>query len=210
MTDSTMPHAALRAATAEAHERLHHLPAFAALAAGRLDHAAYGALLGRLLGFHEPIEAAIAAQLGDAAFGLDLRALRRADLLRDDLGALGLNAAAIARLPRATAPDFADAAGAMGALYVAEGATLGGRLLARKLDPLLGDGSMQGRRFLLAGADPARPGWRTVRAALDRCGATPAGLSAMIAGAGGAFAAFAAWFAAATAVRPQCSAGQAG
>ena len=186
------PHAALRAATAEAHERLHHLPAFAALAAGGLDRAAYADLLGRLLGFHEPMEAALAACLGDAAFGLDLRALRRAPLLHGDLDTLGASAA----LPRAPTPEFASPAAAMGALYVTEGATLGGRLLARGLDRLLGPGAA-GRRFLLAGTDPSRPAWRDVRAAIDRCAASPGALAAMTDAARSAFAGFDAWFGAA-------------
>ena len=46
----------------------------------------------------------------------------------------------------------------MGALYVTEGATLGGRLLARGLDRLLGAGEARGRRFLLAGHRPGAPG----------------------------------------------------
>jgi heme oxygenase len=191
----TPPHAALRAATAEAHEQLHHLPAFAALATGRLDRAAYRALLARMLGFHEPIESALAVCLGDTAFGLDLRALRRVALLRDDLGVLGQDAAAIAALPRVPAPAFGSAPAAMGALYVTEGATLGGRQLARGLDALLGSGVARGRRFLRAGADAAHPAWRDVRGALDRCGADPASLAAMIEGAAATFTAFGAWFA---------------
>jgi heme oxygenase len=191
----TPPHAALRAATAAAHERLHHLPQFAGLAGGDLDRAGYRDLLGRLLGFHEPIEAAIAARLGDAAFGLVLAPLRRAALLRDDLAALGLDAAAIAGLPRARPPALGGVQQAMGALYVTEGATLGGRQLARGLDRLLGAGVTQGRRFLLAGADPTRPAWRDVRAAIDRCGAEAPGLAGLIDGATATFAAFGAWFA---------------
>jgi heme oxygenase len=194
LADATPPHAALRSATAEAHEHLHHLPVFAALAAGRLDRAAYRDLLGRLLGFHEPVEAALASRLGEAAFGLNLPALHRAGLLRDDLGTLGLDAAAIAALPRMPPPEFAGPAAAMGALYVTEGATLGGRQLSRGLDSLLGPGVAAGRRFLLAGADPARPSWRDVRAAIDRCGTDSASLAALTAAATATFAAFGAWF----------------
>jgi heme oxygenase len=194
--DATPPHAALRLATAEAHERLHHLPPFDALAAGRLDRTAYRDLLGRLLGFHEPTEAAIAAHLGDAAFGLNLGALRRTALLRDDLHNLGMSDAAIGALPRAPAPALATAPAALGALYVTEGATLGGRLLARGLDPVLGPGETSGRHFLLAGTDATRPTWRDVRAAIDRCGLRSGSLAGMIDGASATFAAFGDWFAA--------------
>jgi heme oxygenase len=197
----TPPHTALRAATAAAHESLHHLPIFAALGEGRLDRAGYRGLLGRLLGFHAPIEAAVAACIDAAterdggAFGLDLIRLRRAPLLLDDLAALGVAEAAIGALPRLPAPVFATPAQAMGALYVLEGATLGGRALASGLDPVVGRGTLPGRRFLLAGTDPARPAWREVRAALDRCGADQAALAAMIQSALTTFDAFGAWFA---------------
>jgi heme oxygenase len=168
---------------------------FAALGEGRLDRAAYLGLLGRLLGFHAPIEAAIAACLGDDAFGLDLARLRRAPLLLDDLTALGADKATIGALQHLPAPGFATPAHAMGALYVLEGATLGGRALAGGLDPVLGPNTLPGRRFLLAGADRARPAWRDVRAALDRCGADRAALAAMIESALTTFGAFGAWFA---------------
>jgi heme oxygenase len=207
LLDRTPPHAAMRAATASAHERLHHLPAFAALAAGRLDRAGYRDLLARLLGFHEPMEAALAACLGDAAFGLDLRAMRRAGLLRDDLRTLGL--ARPTAIPGTPPPAFPSPPAAMGALYVTEGATLGGRLLANGLDDLLGPDAIAGRRFLLAGTDKARPAWREVRAAIDRCGVAPGALAAMIEGATATFTTFGAWFSTMPdiSVRPRLAAG---
>jgi heme oxygenase len=195
MMSDQAPHAMLRAATAAAHEALHHLAAFAALADGRIDRAGYRVLLGRLLGFHAPIEAAIAACLGEHAFDLDLSRLQRAKLLRDDLAALGATQATIDTLKLMPVPAFGAPAQAMGALYVLEGATLGGRRLALGLDPLLGRGTLPGRRFLLAGADPQRPAWREVRAALDRCGADHVARQGMIAGANATFTAFGMWFA---------------
>jgi len=87
----------LRHATAAVHERLHRVPAFAALAAGQLDHAAYLGLLGRLYGFHDPFETAV-AQAGPP--GLQPVQWRRAHLLRSDMAALGWSDAAIGELPR--------------------------------------------------------------------------------------------------------------
>jgi heme oxygenase len=183
--------AALRAATAEAHERLHHLPGFAALAAGRIGLADYARLLGRLLGFHEALEARLDQAPPLARFGIELAERRRAPLLRADLAWLGAPAAvAIAPLP-----PFASAAAALGALYVAEGSTLGGRELARALDPLLPAGE-EGRRFLLGHGARHQTMWRACCAAVERGGAEPAARAAMIEAALATFAAFETWFAA--------------
>ncbi len=181
---------ALREATEAAHLRLHALPDFAALAEGRLDEAGYAALLGRMLGFHAAMEQALEAGPPLAGFGLDLAARRRAHLLRADLAFLGREA------PDSWAPVPApgDAAEALGMLYVTEGSTLGGRHLARALDGLLPPGA-EGRRFLLGHGEAHGAMWRACCAAIERCGATEAGLAGMVRGAAAAFAAFEAWFA---------------
>ncbi len=183
---------ALRAATAAAHERLHHLPAFAALAEGRIGRDAYAALLRRKLGFHAALEEALAAGPGLGAWGVDLAARRRAPLLRADLAALG----AAADGPRAPLPPLGTTPRALGALYVAEGATLGGQVLARALDGLLPPGG-EGRRFLLGHGASNGAMWRACCAAIERCGEDPARRAAMVAAAVEVFGAFEAWFGAA-------------
>lgn len=182
---------ALRTATAAVHERLHHLPVFAALAAGRIDRADYAALLGRLWGFHDPMEAAV-ARAGPP--GVTPVQWRRAHLLRSDLTALGLSDVAVDRLPLHDAPtERWSPAHAMGALYVIEGSTLGGRILARKLDHLLAGGTA-GREFLLAGTGDDHVRWRDLGLALDGCGASPGPRAEMIAAADDTFRRFEAWF----------------
>jgi heme oxygenase len=181
---------ALREATEAAHLRLHGLPAFRALAEGRLDRAGYAELLGRMLGFHAAMEGVLAAGPPLACFGLDLAARRRAHLLRADLAFLGRAAPAAA----APVPAPGNASEALGMLYVTEGSTLGGRHLARALDGLLPPGE-EGRRFLLGHGAAHGAMWRDCCAAIERCGATEAGLAGMVRGAIAAFAAFEAWFA---------------
>jgi heme oxygenase len=179
---------ALRTATAAAHERLHHVPVFVALAEGRLTRGEYAALLGRLHGFHAAMEAGVAEVRGLEAFGLDPAERRRAWLLREDLAVLG------AEVPgeMAVLPAFGSAAAAMGGLYVTEGATLGGKMLARGLDGLL-QGSA-GRRFLLGHGAGHGEMWRGFCEALERCGAEPARRAEMLCAANACFAAFEAWF----------------
>ncbi len=182
----------LRHATAAVHERLHHVPAFAALAEGRLDRDGYASLLGRLYGFHDPFEAAIEQA---APPGLPPTKWRRTHLLRSDMVALGQSEAAIRRLSRHPVHGSQwSPARAMGVLYVIEGSTLGGRLLARQLDHLVPTDNEAGRSFLLAGTGTGHVRWRDFCTALDACGAEPAPRAEMVAGAIDTFRSFEAWF----------------
>lgn len=185
----------LQAATAEVHERLHHLPAFASLAAGMLDRRGYARLLARLHGFHRPIEAAIARGLEADPLGGGLAGWRRVHLLRSDLIHLGLDDAAIDRLPSAAIPsDRVSRAMAMGFLYVVEGSALGGRQLARNLDYLLPTEAKDGRSFLLAGTDRNHVRWRDVCAAIETCGTDKHARVQIVAAAVDAFSSFERWF----------------
>jgi heme oxygenase len=167
----TAARAALRDATDLIHRRLHGLPELAALAEGRLGREDYAGLLRRLLGFHLAAEAALAAAPSLALFGIDLAARRRSGLLRMDLAALG---AAARPEGRFDLPSLGSAAAALGCLYVTEGSTLGGRELARALDPLLGPDAVEGRRFLLGYGAAHGAMWRACCAAIERCDAVPA------------------------------------
>ncbi|MDP4026407.1 biliverdin-producing heme oxygenase [Methylobacterium sp. NEAU 140] len=125
-------HARLRAATGPAHAALERDLDWQARVATLLG---YRALLARLHGFHAAWEPAIGGALGDPAF-LDPR--RRLGALVADLAALGLSPGGIAALPAARPIRLPDPAAATGALYVLEGSTLGGRLIARHIAALHG------------------------------------------------------------------------
>jgi heme oxygenase len=188
----TDPLAQLRAATAAAHARLHEEPRLARLAAGRIDRAGYIEILQRLLGYHEAVEARLRAAPPLDSYGIDLAERLRSPLLRDDLATLGLagSAGACPDLPMLT-----ETGQALGWLYVAEGSTLGGRDLARRLDHLLPPGSA-GRRFLVGYGERHGVMWRACCAALRQAGEVPATLAGMVAGAQESFGEFEAWFAA--------------
>lgn len=175
------------------HERLHGVPVFAALAQGKLGRASYTGLLGRLYGFHAPMEQAVAAALDNEAYGLDPQSWRRAHLLRNDLLAMGYGSADIGHLPAIAATPALSRAAAMGCLYVMEGSTLGGRHLARQLDTMLpGDA---GRQFLLGSTQPGHVRWSEVCTALDACGADEQRLGEMTRSALRTFECFDTWFA---------------
>ena len=116
----------LRAATADVHAALEAELDLATRLRTRTDLAV---VLARFHGFFHPLEQALDARLGP----LVMAGRHRVPALRADLETLGLGAAAIAALPVCTAAPPASPGAAWGALYVVEGARLGGRVIARDL-----------------------------------------------------------------------------
>ncbi|MET0144039.1 MAG: biliverdin-producing heme oxygenase [Ilumatobacteraceae bacterium] len=99
-----------------------------------LDLGRYGRLLQGFATMHAPLEDAIGRQLeAQPDAGLDIDARRKVPALRADLDALGLAFPA----PGAVIA-FDLRAAALGALYVTEGATLGGTLIAGHLERTFG------------------------------------------------------------------------
>jgi heme oxygenase len=171
-------HTSLRVATHATHIRLHGLPQFQAISDGRLNRRQYAELLGSLHAFHTAIAAA-----ADAGGLLHLSSSPlRQRLLADDLASLGASMP-VGERPAWTAPSREAL---YGALYVAEGSALGGRVIARQLDYLFGD-SPEGRTFF-RGADDTGPRWRRFIAALAEFDEDA--LSQMVVGAEAGFALF--------------------
>ena len=93
----------------------------------------YRTWLERLYGFHAIWEPQVAAALNDPAF---FEPRRKLALLAADLGD---DANALATLPRPTLPTpLATVPDALGSMYVLEGSTLGGQLIARHVRATLG------------------------------------------------------------------------
>lgn len=154
------------------------------------DRVAYAALLTLLQGFHRAAESALGGLVGwdELTPGIDLASRRRAFRIDQDLAALGRPAAdpgagpesgaaanAAATVTRATRPApaepmlLASLAEGLGCLYVVEGSSLGGRVIAERARAALGPGLPTA--FF---ADPDRrigQEWRALRATLDSFGA---------------------------------------
>ncbi|MGZ3145724.1 biliverdin-producing heme oxygenase [Lentzea chajnantorensis] len=96
----------------------------------------YEEVLAAFLGFHEPLEEALAAAV--TAQRLPWSVLPGADLLAADLRDSGWSPARIASLPRSAAPDVESLPALVGSLYVVEGARLGGQLITRWVAGALG------------------------------------------------------------------------
>ena len=134
----------------------------------RLDAQWYRRLLQAYFGFYAPIEAAL-YDSGLIPEGFDISLREKTPTLISDLHALGLNDAAISALPRWTdLPTFDTPAACLGALYVLEGATLGGQVLRREMAQRLGVDADNGGAFLdVYGAETGRR-WKTFLDYLDR------------------------------------------
>ncbi|HZF94376.1 MAG TPA: biliverdin-producing heme oxygenase [Allosphingosinicella sp.] len=169
----------MRDATAATHLRMHGLPAFRAIEEGRLGFPDYARLLAALARFHGAVGAALEA--GPCARFSS--AGRRLAALRRDLAHIG------APPPGAPAEwTLPSGGGALGALYVAEGSMVGGRVIARRLDYLFGTAA-EGRTFF-AGTAEDRPAWRRVLALLGEQRVDEAGRAEMARGAEACFALF--------------------
>ncbi|WP_236960507.1 biliverdin-producing heme oxygenase [Methylobacterium durans] len=159
MTPVSGLHARLRAETAATHAALERDLGWDARVA---TLSGYRDLLARFHGFHAAYEPAIAEALREPGF---FEERRRIDWLSADLRHLGLDAAAIGRLPRVATPRIAGPAAALGTLYVLEGSTLGGQVIGRRVAALHGLDERTGCAYYrVEGSAQARCGRASARA----------------------------------------------
>jgi heme oxygenase (biliverdin-IX-beta and delta-forming) len=156
----------LKSETAEAHDRIEEAFDLEAIT-GSIP--AYRDLLGRLYGFHAVWEPLAEVALGDPEF---FRQRRKVALLETDLRDLGMGTDGIARLalcdPTVTMRTPAEAWGSM---YVVEGATLGGVVIARHVERRLGLSRHNGCLYFRCYGADVRPMWISFGSRLlARCG----------------------------------------
>lgn len=118
----------------------------------------YRSMIERLFGFYVVWEPHIEAALGEHPV---LRGRRKAHHLISDLRVLEVREPEIGLLPRCSPlPPLRTLAEAFGALYVIEGATLGGAIIAKQVNQKLGLSADQGCRFLSCYGDEIGPMWK--------------------------------------------------
>ena len=148
----------------------------------------YRETLAAFRGFYVPMEARLAALSGWTARGFDLDRRRKAPLVERDLRALGLEEVEIALLPLChDLPDVATLPRALGALYVMEGATLGGQVIRRHLARTLGLDADGGVAFLSSYGDRVGAMWKEFQGFVTRSIATPGDADAIVAAASATF-----------------------
>jgi len=150
----------LRDATAPVHEAMHSNRSFASLIEGKLTIHEYRTLLARLYGFHFALERQLCAVPPSVLGDINVRGRERSAGLKADLSFLGMRPQEIDQLPlcdtRALLESHVEL---LGCLYVIEGSGLGGKVLARKLDSLLGEKTTEGRQFFSGRPAPDRLSW---------------------------------------------------
>lgn len=153
----------IRVQTAESHQHLEDALDLLRESFGRAD---YVALIGRFLGFYEPLEALLRDARDWSAIGIDAMAREKAHSLTVDLRALGQDNPAA--LPRCAAlPDVSTPARALGAMYVLEGSTLGGQMITRHFQARWGLAPETGGAFFSSYGAEVGLRWREFRAALE-------------------------------------------
>jgi heme oxygenase len=167
----------LKSETARAHDRIEE-----AFDLEAITHSisAYRGLLGRLYGFHAVWEPRVELALADPGF---FRKRQKVHFLRTDLRDLGMGGDGIGRLalcdPTVTMRTPAEAWGSM---YVVEGSTLGGAIIARHIERRLGLNRHNGCHYFRCYGTDVRPMWTSFGAnLLVRCG--PAEEEAVVAAA---------------------------
>ena len=146
------------------------------------------------LGFYKPLENRLARFDWDS-LRLDYSKRRKAGLLVDDLLRLGLATSEIDALPSCVLlPEPETEAGAIGCLYVLEGATLGGKLISRHLKESLAITRLNGGSFYDAYGARVGMMWKDFCDAANRyCGSQVDRCANAIAGAVDTFQAFERW-----------------
>jgi heme oxygenase (biliverdin-IX-beta and delta-forming) len=158
----------LRAATAEAHERMHTHAGFGAAAAGTIGAQDYRQLLMRLYGFHRPFEDLARSAADILGIDLDMGARARSPLLLADLQTIGVDPSAEATIPLWRPSIRLWSKGSLlGALYVLEGSTLGGLQIARAMKGRLGDNIDKARLFFVGRGQRQAGLWRDLLEELE-------------------------------------------
>lgn len=135
--------------------------------------AEYKQLLTRFLGFYAAIEPPVAAALSGTKHDFDFAMRRKTPFLKLDLLALGLSQQEMDQVLLCQhLPHIDTPAQAFGYLYVAEGSTLGGQILARHFAQTLGINKTNGAAFFYAYGDDTGKMWRGFQTAINDFAAT--------------------------------------
>jgi heme oxygenase len=152
-------HAQLRAATAELHAQLE---SQLDLLGAALSMSRYRRVLEVFLGFYSPVEAQLRL-LAPAAPPLGVPLQARALMLQRDLVALGTTRAEMSALPQCgDLPCLREPEHMAGCLYVLEGASLGGRIIAQALNQRLALRSDSGAAFFAGDGTGTGVRWKRV------------------------------------------------
>lgn len=150
----------LRKATNAVHERLHVHPVTSVLVSPSLNKAAYIKALRAFFGFHKAVEAT--SNTLPAVYDI----AHKSHLIESDLTALKADAASQAPCPAVTLGQSTN--DLLGMMYVVEGSSLGGRVIAKNVAKILGLNAEFGARFFHGVSPQPAEDWRTFIGVLER------------------------------------------
>lgn len=156
----------------------------------------YRILLCQFLGLYGPLERSLTRFSEWGKYGFALPSPSQSDCLVADLAVLGIDVARVSYAPHAALPPLPSFAHALGALYVLEGSTLGGRVILRDVETRFGPHVSGATQFFGGRGKAVGQMWQTFKTGLDAFGHEWPNLHVDVAeGAGSVFRAINAWFA---------------
>ena len=159
----TLASSQLKQQTASAHRGLDTQPLLRELLSPQLTLARYVEALTVFYGFYSDYESLTLRRC--AGLGLDLQVRRKLPSLERDFAALGTSLPSRQSVGLGVA--IADQDQALGMLYVMEGSTLGGQVIARCLSQSLGLTESHGVAYFHSYGSAVVPRWQETQAALN-------------------------------------------
>jgi heme oxygenase len=157
----------------------------------QLDRLRYCAYLERALGYYLPVEEELFTIEGLETALPDAARREKVSQLRRDLEILGSSPSRVSECNEL--PPLTSVAEALGCLYVLEGSTLGGSLIARHVKTALNIGPTNGGAFIGSYGESLGAMWRAFGSSIEAHVARADDGSAVIASARLTFATFARW-----------------
>ena len=155
---------------------------------------AYRHMVRKLFTYHKPLERSLLAASGFADLGVDYAERAKTARLAHDLEVLGLSAGDVGQLRECEAlPDLESPCHVFGCLYVLEGATLGGQIVARHLKASLGLTPESGASYFSGYGADTGPRWKAFCAVLTDYAGRARDPMDMVAGANATYATLSAW-----------------
>jgi len=153
--------------------------------------------LAGFFGFYQPLEAKLAAFPDWDGLGISIASRLHASAIAHDLAALGTDSSSVPQAAADLLPELPTIAHGLGALYVLEGATLGGQIILRGIEARPGLSIGPARQFFGGRGRDLGPMWNDFRERLDGYGRLhPLKRNDVVAGAQRTFQSLLRWFAA--------------
>jgi heme oxygenase len=122
----------------------------------------YKALLQRFWGFYLPVEARLSLIMASTPFAAEIEIRKKVPLLTRDLEVIDKSGAGVTGLPICeNLPELARLSQAFGCLYVLEGSTLGGQIIARHIKERFNFDRNNGCSFFNCYGKEVGPRWKT-------------------------------------------------